>query len=207
MLLVFPIKNAKEPRSLWSELFPRSKMKWEWDDNGDNRVAKLWHLMKRLSDCREVIYSKWYQGRATFFSIELFKALLNFSNSIDSSTHLSHTALQVLEVLEADSPLSTKELKKMAGLQGKLNEGTYSRSTKELFRNFAIVAFGEVDDGAFPSLCLGATKLLYEDIWNEARAMTLEEATAIVDQFMPRGSLGRKYLERVSKFPSPSSFK
>src|SRR5687767_5530271 len=79
ILLVFPINNRKEPKSLWSEFFPRTKMKWEWDETGDNRVGDLWMLMKRLSDCRQVVYSKWYQGRATFFSRELFVALLSLT--------------------------------------------------------------------------------------------------------------------------------
>ena len=78
-LLVFPINNKKEPASLWSEFYPKSKMRWEWDSDGDDRVGDLWALMKKLSDSREVVYSKWYQGRATFFSRKLFTALLRKS--------------------------------------------------------------------------------------------------------------------------------
>ena len=59
ILLVFPVNNQKQPISLWSEFFPRSKMRWEWDELGDNRVGQLWSLMKKLSDCGEVVYSKW----------------------------------------------------------------------------------------------------------------------------------------------------
>jgi hypothetical protein len=44
ILLVYPIENKKEPQSLWSEFFPRTAMRWEWDLNGDDRVVKLWHL-------------------------------------------------------------------------------------------------------------------------------------------------------------------
>jgi hypothetical protein len=33
MLLVYPINNKKEPSSLWSEFYPRSEMRWEWDEN------------------------------------------------------------------------------------------------------------------------------------------------------------------------------
>src|SRR6476659_3749059 len=76
ILLVFPINNRKEPQSLWSEFYPRKKMRWEWDNSGDDSVAEMWGLMKRLSENREVVYSKWYQGRATFFSQELFAAML-----------------------------------------------------------------------------------------------------------------------------------
>ena len=79
VLLVFPINNKPESvslPSLWSEFFPKTKMKWEWDEKGDNYVFELWSLMKHLSASGEVVYSKWYQGRATFFSKELFTAML-----------------------------------------------------------------------------------------------------------------------------------
>ena len=72
ILLVFPINNRDEPKSLWSEFYPRTKMRWEWDDSGDQKVSDMWSLMKRLSTTKQVVYSKWYQGRATFFSLELF---------------------------------------------------------------------------------------------------------------------------------------
>lgn len=58
ILLVFPVNNAKEPESLWHLLHPRTPLKWEWDDSGDQKVFKMWSLMKELSNCREVIYSK-----------------------------------------------------------------------------------------------------------------------------------------------------
>src|SRR5687768_12915388 len=80
-LLVFPINNKKEPLSLWQCLYPRSEMRWEWDEGGDNRVATLWHLRAQLSTSREVIYSKWYQGRATFFSKEAFVRLMSVTQA------------------------------------------------------------------------------------------------------------------------------
>ena len=113
ILLVFPVNNRPEPRSLWSEYFPRKKMRWEWDDSGDNHVGELWSLMKRLSDCKKVVYSKWYQGRATFFSRDLFRAMLCIAQHRGAQDRLSQrSALTLLELLEQDSPLSTKELKK-----------------------------------------------------------------------------------------------
>jgi len=58
-LLVFPINNRPEPRSLWSEFFPKSEMVWDWNEDGDDRVAGMWQLMKRLSAGGKVVYSKW----------------------------------------------------------------------------------------------------------------------------------------------------
>jgi hypothetical protein len=198
VLLVFPINNQKEPRSLWSEFYPRSEMRWEWDEDGDHRVSQLWMLMKKLSDSKEVVYSKWYQGRATFFSRELFTALLKLNMQNFEQLELSKTARELLECLESDSPLSTKQLKALTELRGKDNEKFYNRGMKELFSKFLIVAFGEVDDGAFPSLAVGATRLLYEDLFIEAKSLSGPAAQKIIDQFMPKGSLFRKYLEKTN---------
>ncbi len=197
VLLVFPIINRKEPRSLWSEFFPKTKMRWEWDETGDNRVGDLWALMKRLSVTKQVVYSKWYQGRATFFSVSLFEAMLCLCRQNLSETKLSRAAKELLAALESDSPLSTRELKKLTDLQGKDNNSNYTRSMKQLFSQLLIVAFGEVDDGAFPSLAVGATQLLYEDLWNRAEKMKPETAHKIVDRYMPMGSDVRKYFDKT----------
>jgi hypothetical protein len=198
ILLVFPINNNKEPASLWSQFYPRSKMEWNWDNGADNRVGEMWGLMKKLSDCGEVIYSKWYQGRATFFSRKVFTALLRLrSENIQNNLGLNRTSLNLLEILESDSPLSTKQLKKMAELQGKDNEKFYQRAMKQLFKNFHIVAFGEVDDGAFPSLAIGSTKNLYEALWNESQLLSEAQAMKTLQAFMPEGELFRKYLDKA----------
>ena len=197
-LLVFPINNKKEPASLWSEFFPKSKMRWEWDSDGDDRVSDLWALMKKLSDSREVVYTKWYQGRATFFSRELFTAILRLSLENFETPKLSPVAKNILDVLESDSPLSTKQLKQLTELRGKDNERFYNRGMKELFSQFLIVAFGEVDDGAFPSLAVGATSSLYEDLVNDARQLSGSKAQAIVNHYLPQQNLFRKQLDKLA---------
>jgi hypothetical protein len=200
ILLVFPINNRPEPESLWSQFFPKTPMKWEWNEDSDDRIGDMWLLMKALSDCREVVYSKWYQGRATFFSRPLFTALLKtIPFSGDRLPLLSIQAREMLEILGADSPLSTKELKARAELQGKLNEPFYNRGVKDLFMNLLTVGFGEVEDGAFPSLAIGATRLIYEDLWLEAEQMSKSKAEEMIDKNMPQGSLVRRYLEKILK--------
>jgi hypothetical protein len=201
VLLVFPINNREEPRSLWSEFFPGTKMVWDWNEDGDMRVAEMWQLMKLLSDSSEVVYSKWYQGRATFFSRELFASMLAVRRrTFDPSRGLSNTARTLLEVLENNSPLSTKELKRAADLQGRLNERVYSRAMKELFSRFLIVGFGEVEDGAFPSAAVGATELLFSDLWSQAGEMPQAKAAATVERFMPSGSHFGRYFARGMNF-------
>ena len=216
ILLVFPVHNKKEPHSLWSCFHPRTPMRWEWDETGDNRVGHMWQLMKRLSDCKEVVYSKWYQGRATFFSQKVFTAMLSIqfhhlaklqkcdpkSDFLNLGVQLTTTAQNILETLESDSPLSTRELKKLCDLQGKDNEANYSRSMKALFTRLLIVAFGEVEDGAFPSLAVGATRLIYEDLCSEARGLDSQKARAILEEVLLRNKKagrGRSFLKFFDK--------
>jgi hypothetical protein len=198
-LLVFPINNRELPNSLWAEFHPGTKMVWNWNEDSDYKIADMWQLMKTLSDCREVVYSKWYQGRATFFSRELFVAMTSFARTARIARHkLSETARILYEVLESNSPLSTKELKALTELQGKHNEAAYSRGMKELFTRFLIVGFGEVEDGAFPSLAVGATELLYEDLWREGSDMSPRNAQTVLDRLMPAASHFRKFLEKTA---------
>ncbi len=197
ILLVFPINNKPEPKSLWSEFYPRSKMRWAWDDGGDNRVGLLWSLMKSLSTTKSVVYTKWYQGRATFFSKKLFCAMLCVYQKYLLSMKLSRSAKELLEALESDSPLSTKQLKKQTDLRGKNNEANYNRSMKQLFSTMQIIAFGEVDDGAFPSLAVGATRHIFEDLWQKASDMNAAAALKIINNYMPEDSLTRKFYEKT----------
>lgn len=176
-LLVFPIDNRKEFASIWSEFYPRTPMRWEWDNGGDDRVPRLWHLRTELSCSGKVVYTKWFRGRATFFSRPVFTALFRL---LGSERGLSPEARGVLKVLRMDSPLSTKELKRATDLVGRLHESTYQRALKELWSRLLIVGFGEVDDGAFPSLAIGASQVLFEDLWNEAGRLTAEEALTTV---------------------------
>jgi hypothetical protein len=199
ILLVFPIENRTDIPSLWSCFYPRSKMKWEWDENGDDRVAQLWRLREQLSLSNEVIYSKWFRGRATFFSKEVFAAILKLTNPEPHPEQvLSQDARNVLQALEMDSPLSTKQLKRAVDLQGRFNEVTYTRALKELWNRLLIVAYGEVDEGTFPSLALGATRVLFEELYRSARSMKSDKAEQIVNR-LPEDSQFRIFFEKQRK--------
>ena len=186
ILLVYPLDNRPEPPSLWSAFFPRSPMKWEWDDSGDDRVANLWHLRAELSASRKVVYAKWFRGRATFFSREIFAAFLSL---LGRPPPLSDEAARILEALELDSPLSTKQLKQAVDLRGRQFESSYERALKQLWSRLLVVGFGEVDDGAFPSLAVGATRVLFEDLWEEAASLSRDEAWERVRARMAEESL------------------
>lgn len=199
MLLVFPLANRAEPLSLWSSFFPRSKMKWEWDSGGDDRVASLWHLREELSRSARVVYAKWFRGRATFFSKELFVAALAYLwfQPPQAEATMGRTAREVLAALELNSPLSTKELKAETELKGRDNEPDYQRALKELWERLLIVGYGEKDDGAFPSLRLGATATLFEGLWNRAAACDGVKAEKILKNRLGEESLFYQQLKKV----------
>lgn len=166
-LLVYPLQNRKEPPSLWGELYPRSEMRWEWDQGGDTRVSDLWRRREELARSGRVVYSKWFRGRATFFSRDCFVDLLRVVRAAERELSLRSEARDLYEALTESSPLSTKELKRAVGLVGKSFESHFQRGMKRLFEGGLIIGWGEVDDGAFPSLACGATKLMFEDLWAE----------------------------------------
>jgi len=67
---------------------------------------------------------------------------------------------------------------------------------KELFMRLLIVGFGEVEDGAFPSLAVGATELVFEDLWREGSQMSAPRAKATLERFMPPGSHFKRHFEK-----------
>ncbi len=213
ILLVFPKDNALNPNALWHMLHPHRLMKWDWDENGDNRVARLWHLRSELSSSSQVVYTKWYKGRATLFSREMFKGLLAvrlFQGKFKGASplelrklevQLSATARELLAILQDSSPLSTKKLKELAVLKGRDNERRWTKAMTELWQDGWIVGFGEVDDGAFPSLAVGATSLLFEDLWREAMKLSLDDAATIFEEGLDLRSYFWRELLKRKPFP------
>ncbi|HRO66944.1 MAG TPA: hypothetical protein PL182_05220 [Pseudobdellovibrionaceae bacterium] len=193
-LLVFPDGNKAEPPSLWSVLHPRSEMRWSWDADGDNRVPKLWVLREELSRSGAVVYSKWYRGRATFFAKDDFTDLLAVRKASEAEHSLRGESAALYEALLESSPQSTKELKRATDLQGRFFESAYHKGMKALFEAGLIVGWGEVDDGAFPSLACGATKVLFEDSWTESLNRSPEEALSRI-----QSRWNGKFLQFLSK--------
>ncbi len=63
---------------------------------------------------------------------------------------LSDEAAELLALLRDDSPQSTKQLRREAGLTGRPSELLWTRSMRELWERCLTVGVGgEVDDGAF----------------------------------------------------------
>lgn len=167
VLLLFPVENKAEPRALWHVLYPGEHMRWAWDETADRRVVGLWHLKVELSRSERVVYSKWLGGRATLFSLALFRAMLSAMRGLRPALDegLSREARDLLDVLRDDSPKSTKALRRACGLLGKEHETAFNRGMRQLWERGLVVGAGEEDEGGYPSLSVGATELLFEDLW------------------------------------------
>jgi len=196
-LLVYPLENRKEPASLWSEMYPRTKMRWEWDQEGDNRVAELWISREELSRSGEVVYAKWFRNRATFFSKEVFVNLLAYFGTSQGRVVLPRSSQEALDSFLLDSPQSTKIIKENLGWQGKMMESHYNRAMKPLWNYLFIVGYGEVDDSSFPSLNMAATQTLFEDLWLKSQEIDSAAAEKTLLKILGADSLFMKYAKRV----------
>lgn len=163
---MYPIANKTDPPSLWADLYENAPMDWAWDEDADPRVADTWHLRRELAESHDVAYAKWFRGRATFFALPVLQAILGrLSKAGDLEAGLPHEAREILAILRERSPLSTKELRAAADLRGKPHERIFTHAMKALWARLLVVGTGEVDDGAFPSLAVAATDLVFEDVF------------------------------------------
>lgn len=194
IVLVYPLPNVP---SLWSELYPDARMDWDWSVDADPRIADLWHGRERLAKSSDVAYAKWFRGRATFFSLPVFHALLGrLAAAGDVFGGLPFEAQNVLELLRERSPLSTKALREAADLRGKAQERVYMHAMKVLWSRLLVVGMGEVDDGAFPSLQIAATETVFEDLFL-ARDHVPAEADAKLEAALARTPAFRRVLDRT----------
>lgn len=202
-LLVFPMDNSPLPKSLWSELYPRTKMVWEWDENGDGRVFELWALREELSRSPEVRYVKWFKQRATFFAPDIFINLLAFFQSAENQQKLSRSSQEALDSFLMDSPQSTKIIKENLGWQGKMMESHYNRAMKPLWNYLYIVGNGEVQDSSFPSLNMAATANLFEQDWLAAQKISPVKAQVFLEKRLGEENLFYRYAVKLqSRIPS-----
>jgi hypothetical protein len=184
--LVYPIDNKPEFPSLWSEIYPKSPMRWAWDEDADPRVAEIWHLRGALAESSDVAYAKWFRGRATFFSLPVFHALLGrIATAGDVFSGLPHESAEIMERLREVSPRSSKEIRNEVGLRGKQFESLFTHAMKALWTRLLVVGTGEIPDGAFPSLAVAATEMMFEDTWN-ARTQVPRDANAKLDEALAR---------------------
>lgn len=201
VVLVFPVNNAKDPHSIWHEFFPRSKMVWEWsdeDDSGDDRVWELWHFRTKLSQSKRLYYGKFFQNRACYVSKKLLPYMLAAMNDFKRpQRYLNEDAIRILDFLEESSPVSTKLVKKECEMRGKFLKRNYAKAIKLLWQRGLICGRGEVDDGAFPSLAIGATSLLHEHEFEKAVEIDRQDAIQYCEKNILDNSI-RNYVLRLA---------
>jgi hypothetical protein len=196
--LVYPIQNAREPRSLWHSLHPRSVMKWDWSEHADPRIVDLWHLKDDLCHGRDVVYAKWFRGRATFFSREIFVPMLGLLGTTrsEAARHDVH-ARRIHEELLDNSPQTPKLVRQAADLSESDKRGDYERGVKLLWEQLLIVGTGEVDEGQFPALAMGATRHIFEDLWDAASSIDPRDAEERCRKLLPADSPFSKFFHRL----------
>jgi hypothetical protein len=69
---------------------------------------------------------------------------------------------------------------------------------KALWTRLLVVGTGEIPDGAFPSLAVSATEMMFEDSWN-ARAHVPEDARAKLDEALARSPAFARELAKSVK--------
>jgi hypothetical protein len=203
LLLVYPVQNREDPPSLWSALHPRAPMRWAWGGDADARVVELWHLRERLARSRRVVYGKWLGGRAMFTSTPVFGEMLARVRAAvgrDVRRGLSREAVRLLEILEDDSPLATRSLRGAAEMGGRALEPTFVGAMRELWGRLLIVGAGEEAEGGFPSLAVGATSLLFEDVWEAASAPTAGDDALFEATFARSPSFARSFGKALRAF-------
>lgn len=196
-LLVYPLENRKEPASLWSELYPKTKMVWAWDADSDNRVGEMWIMREELARSEEVVYTKWFKNRATFFSKDTFVNMLAYLGSSQDRIVLPPSSQEALDSFLIDSPQSTKVIKENLGWQGKLMESHYNRAMKPLWNYLYLVGFGEVQDSSFPSLNMAASQTLFEDLWLKSQDLDAAKAEKFLLKKLGEDSPFFKYAKKL----------
>ncbi len=199
ILLVFPIQNSKEPKSLWSALHPRSEMVWEWTEESDSKVFELWHLREQLASSHKVVYAKWFKNRATFFSQEVFLHLLAFLESAKKEENLLRSSREALDSFRMDSPQSTRVIKENMSWQGKLMESHFNKSMKPLWEGLYLVGVGEVYDSSFPSLNMAASSTFFESLWLDAQNISVKEAEKYLEKKLGLENLFFKQAQKLAK--------
>ncbi len=159
-------------------------------------MVQLWHLREELSRSGRVVYAKWYKGRATFLSQTVAGAVMaRMDRAVPSPTGAPR---RVLQLLEENSPISSKILKKRLNREHGLTSIEVDKAFGALWPSLKIVGYGEVEDGAFPSLAIGATSVLFENVYREALRLGDDEVGRRLEVLAP-GPFGKHLLALTTK--------
>lgn len=172
-------------------------MAWVWDEDGDAKVSDIWMLRDELARSRRVVYTRWFQGRVTLFSRKVFVGLLNRLHPRRHATaELGTRGKTLLDLLLDNSPQSTKTLKKHTRTELNWSESDFNKGMGELWNRLLVVGCGDIEDGAFPSLSVGATQLMFEDLWRQAEHTP--NIDAFLEQYLPLESPWYRHYRKLT---------
>lgn len=192
-IFFWPVKGIDLP-SLWTAVSGSRPVASAHDDPGHI----TWRWKDDMLDQKRWYYGKLLRGKATLVSLDMlpnFYALSERVADLDDfrlayeAGHLSHEAHQIGEVLLADGPQNTVELRRRTRLSGKASKYRFQKALVELQRGLWILPVGIAEAGAW------RYAYTYEllDRWlphiaSEARPITLGDA---------RAEITRRYLDGV----------
>ncbi|HMN67935.1 MAG TPA: hypothetical protein PKC28_05285, partial [Bdellovibrionales bacterium] len=130
---------------------------------------------------------------------DVFVAALAYLRSAQVAAGLGPDSANILELLVSDSPLSTKQLKAAAELEGRSLESAYNRAMRPLWNHLLLVGFGEFEDSSFPSLGIGATQTLFEELWGEAEKLTPGQGERVLRSRLGDENPFMKWLVKVRR--------
>ena len=125
-----------------------------------------------------------------------------FRHSAETLRSNREHGFSLLEVMIDDSPLPTKRLRERAGLDGREHEATFTRAMRPLWRRMLVVGVGEEAEGGFPSLAVGATRLLREPLWQAAEELTADDRALLARTSVELPSFARAFRKVLREIES-----
>jgi hypothetical protein len=109
---------------------------------------------------------------------------------------LPRESLAILDLLRGGAPLSTRQIRRAANLHGKSCAGRFAYAMNALWSRLLVVGVCEVRGGGAPSLAVGATEVLFDDLWR-ARGSVPADAGRKLDEALARSPSFHRELDRA----------
>jgi Winged helix DNA-binding domain len=143
---------------LWEAVVGRADPRWPRRSHHDDGVGLTWELKDALPAGRRVYYGKLLKGRPVLVALDLFPAFYALVRGRQRSAdylreyragRLTHTARRLLDVLVADHPLYTRELRAAAFMLTPSATREFERAMAELQQGLWVVKTEERYEPSF----------------------------------------------------------
>jgi len=133
---------------LWEAVVGRADPHWPRRSHHDDGVGLTWELKDALPAGRQVYYGKLLKGRPVLVALDLFPAFYAIVRGGQRSAdylreyragRLTHTARRLLDVLVADHPLYTRELRAATFMLAPSATREFERAMAELQQGLWVV--------------------------------------------------------------------